>query len=59
MDVKIEESTLVIKIDVNDPLPLSKSGKSKILASTAGNKKAGIEVDGKELIIGLNAYIPA
>ncbi len=42
-------------------LPISKrpsaSGKTTIIASTGGNQPTGIIVDGKPVIIGLNAYI--
>jgi hypothetical protein len=37
---------------------VSKSGKNTIIASTGGNKAAGVKVGGKEVTIGLNAYTP-
>ena len=58
MDVKIEGDVLVIRIacNVTNP-PTSASGKSRVVASTRGNKVTGLEIDGKPLTIGLNAYI--
>ena len=37
---------------------VSKSGKSMNIASTLGNKPAGIQVDGKDVIVGVNVYYP-
>ncbi len=53
----IIDSKLVIELPVNDPLVPSKSGKSMIVASSHGNQKTDAEVDGKQIIIGLNAYV--
>lgn len=36
----------------------SKSGKTVLIATTGGNMVTDVEVDGKKLVIGLNAYIP-
>ena len=42
-------------------IPISKrpsgSGKTTIVASTNGNQQTSIQVDGKNVVIGLNAYI--
>lgn len=42
-------------------LPISKrpsaSGKTTVVASTNGNKPSAVNIDGKPVIIGLNAYI--
>jgi hypothetical protein len=56
MDVKIKDGNLIITIPMQKPTP-SASGKTLVVASTYGNQKTGVEVDGKELILGLNAYI--
>lgn len=39
----------------------SGSGKSLIYASTSGNMKTGLKINGDELVVGMNAYtkIPA
>jgi hypothetical protein len=54
---KIEGKTLVIMADLEDPTP-SKSGKTLVIASTRGNQKTDVMIDGKPVTIGLNAYIP-
>lgn len=60
MKATIEGNELVIRIpcNVKNP-PASKSGKSKVVASTNGNQNAGLKVQGSDLIVGLNAYIKA
>jgi hypothetical protein len=47
-------TTLVIEIDATADLGPSKSGKSRLVASTQGNHK--LNVGGRELFIGINAY---
>ena len=37
----------------------SKSGKSRIVATTGGNKTTSLVIDGKPVIVGINAYIAA
>ena len=56
MKVEIKDNKLFIEIDLEKPTP-SSSGKTLILASTHGNTVTTAEVDGKPVIIGLNAYI--
>ena len=56
MHVEIKDNKLFIEIDLETPTP-SSSGKTLILASTHGNTVTTAEVDGKPVIIGLNAYI--
>ena len=56
MEVKIENNELVIRIPLEKPKP-SSSGKTLIVASTGGNQQTEVEVDGKPVFIGLNAYI--
>jgi len=36
----------------------SASGKTTVVASTNGNKAIPVEIDGKAVILGVNAYIP-
>jgi len=61
-------SNVIAKIEKKDgievltvTLPVSKrpssSGKTTIIASTNGNQPLSITVDGKPVILGLNAYI--
>ena len=35
----------------------SKSGKTVVVASTHGNQPTGLMIDGKPVILGLNAYV--
>jgi hypothetical protein len=56
MEVQIKDNKLCIEIDLETPKP-SASGKTLVVASTRGNVVTSAEVDGKPVIIGLNAYI--
>jgi len=56
MEVKIENGKLVISIDMQEPTP-SASGKTLVVATTHGNIKTDCVIDGKPVVIGLNAYI--
>lgn len=58
MKVAIESGELVIRIPMQAPTP-SASGKTKVVASTRGNVRTTVEVDGKPVTVGVNAYIPA
>jgi hypothetical protein len=59
MTAKIVGNKLVIEIEMRDPPTPSATGKTRIVATTAGNVKTDIQVQGKTMTIGLNAYIPA
>jgi len=56
MEVTIRDNKLLIEIDLQEPTP-SSSGKTLVVASTHGNMVTSAEIDGKPVIIGLNAYI--
>lgn len=56
MQAKIENNELVIRIPLGKPKP-SSSGKTLIVASTGGNYQTDIEINGKPVFVGLNAYI--
>lgn len=56
MEVKIVNNKLCIEIDLEEPKP-SASGKTLVVASTHGNTVTKAEVNGKPVVIGLNAYI--
>jgi hypothetical protein len=43
-------------MDLEDPKP-SASGKTMVVASTHGNMTTDARIDGKPIIIGVNAYI--
>jgi hypothetical protein len=56
MKVEIRDNKLCIEIDLEEPKP-SSSGKTLVVASTRGNVVTDVQVDGKPVTIGLNAYI--
>ena len=58
MKVIIEKGELVIRILLQEPKP-SASGKTLVVASSHGNQATTATVNGKPVIIGLNAYIKA
>ena len=57
MHVELKNNKLIITIDVNkEPLP-SSSGKTLVVASSHGNQQTAVMIDGKPVIVGVNAYI--
>lgn len=57
MTTKIDGKNLVITIPMNpEPMP-STSGKTLVVASSKGNRETEAIIDGKKIIVGLNAYI--
>jgi hypothetical protein len=57
MNAEIKNGKLIITIDTNKkPVP-SASGKTLVVASSHGNQPTGCLVDGKPVVIGVNAYI--
>lgn len=56
MHVEIKDNNLVITIPMSEPTP-SSSGKTLVVASTRGNMTSSAMVQGKPVVIGLNAYI--
>lgn len=59
MKATLKGNTLIVEIEINTPPQPSKSGKTKVVASTYGNTPTTVTVDGKPVIIGLNAYVRA
>jgi len=56
MKAKIENEKLIIELPVNNPLAVSTTGKTKVVASSHGNKQ--FEMKGIGLVfIGVNAFI--
>ena len=56
VEMDVRGNKLVITVDLSQTFGLSSSGKSVIIASTAGN----VSVPGRENVkIGLNVYSPA
>lgn len=60
VSAKIDEQKrlLIITLDLQEPTP-SASGKTIVIASTHGNQPVGINVQGKPLVVGVNAYLRA
>jgi hypothetical protein len=56
MTVTLKGSKLIIEVDANvtNPPP-SSSGKTRLVASETS--KTSVNVDGKQLVVALNAYI--
>ena len=60
MEATIKDGKLVITIEaVTKNPPQSASGKSKIIASTHDNIATTTQIDGKPLIVSVNAYVKA
>ena len=57
MKVTIENGELVIRMPMGEPRP-SKSGKTLVVCSSGGNQKTDAVVNGQQVVVGLNAYIP-
>ena len=56
VSVVVENGMLVIRIPLQAPTP-SASGKTLVVASTHGNVVTSAQVEGKNVVIGVNAYI--
>jgi hypothetical protein len=56
MIATVEDGKLVIRIPLQAPTP-SASGKTFVVATSKGNKVTDVEVAGKPVTIGVNAYI--
>ena len=56
MEAKIENGKLIITLNLQTPAP-SASGKTLVVASSHGNAATTATVDGKPVVIGVNAYI--
>lgn len=56
MTATIEKNELVIRMPLGTPRP-SASGKTLVVASSQGNKPTAAVIDGKPVVIGVNAYI--
>lgn len=56
MTANLVGTKLVIEIETCEPRP-SASGKTLVIASTGGNQATSVVVNGKPVVVGLNAYI--
>ena len=58
LTVTREGDMLLIRISIEKATP-SASGKTLVVASTRGNQKTAVQIDGKDLYLGVNAYVYA
>lgn len=59
LKAELKDGKLVLTLDAETTSPPdSASGKSKVVASTRGNVQTSLQVKGKNLTVGVNAYIP-
>ena len=58
MKAEIIDGNLVITLPLEKPAP-SASGKTLVVASTHGNQRTTVEIEGKPVTVGVNAYISA
>ena len=54
----IEGNEIVIRVKKNDVLTPSASGKTLVVASSYGNQATDLVVEGQNVTVGFNAYIP-
>lgn len=53
----IEGNELVVRVPLNNPPIPSQSGQNLIVASSYGNIETEARIDGRPIVVGLNAYI--
>jgi hypothetical protein len=58
MKARIEGNKLIVEIDLNPEPAASKTGKTLVIATSHGNKTTEAKLNGKNVIVGLNAYVP-
>lgn len=58
MKVTVENNMLVIRLPLQTPTA-SSTGKTLIVATSGGNKATDIQIGGKPVTVGVNAYIKA
>lgn len=56
LSAKVEGKELVIRVPLQKPTR-SASGKTLVVASSRGNVQTDAVVDGKAVVVGVNAYI--
>lgn len=57
LTASIEGDFLAIRVPLNATPTRSTSGKTLVVASSHGNKQTELEIEGKPVIVGVNAYI--
>ncbi len=57
LTASIEGEFLVIRVPLNPKPTPSATGKTLVVASSHGNKETEVQVQGKPVYVGINAYI--
>ena len=57
LTASVEGEFLVIRVPMNARPAPSSTGKTLVVASSHGNKQTEVQVQGKPVIVGVNAYI--
>ena len=57
LNARMAGGKLIVEIDLETPPKRSKSGLTLVVASSHGNQKTELVIEGKPVVIGLNAYI--
>ena len=57
LTASIEGEYLVIRVPMNPKPVRSASGKTLVVASSHGNKETEVQVQGKPVFVGVNAYV--
>ena len=53
----IEDGFLVVRVPLNPTPVRSATGKTLVVATSHGNKQTELEVEGRPVFVGVNAYI--
>ena len=56
MKVEVKDGKLIITLDLQAPTP-SATGKTMVVASSQGNQPTTATIDGKPVIVGVNACV--
>jgi hypothetical protein len=59
MKAEIKGGNLILTLPLSESPAPSKSGKTLVVASTRGNQETQVQVKGKNIVVGVNAYIYA
>ena len=57
LTASIEDGYLVIRVPMNPTPTRSATGKTLVVASSHGNKETELEIEGKAVFVGINAYV--
>lgn len=57
LTASIDGEYLLIRVPLNSQPVRSATGKTLVVASSHGNKQTEVEIEGKPVFVGVNAYI--